>query len=201
VKFVLIGVAFLGLTAFTLAQRDSFGQPFSISGVPIAEALDAPVSAVKLEGRKLSLEMGSAQLVILPLPSGLEPFPFMGSTVRAERRDHPDGPETRLEFRAPNGQALVLGSQMTRRSLVVANWRFDSNVGTSFARVRLENRSVLLKVGRTSTLRGTDGTWCVRLVALHIPQAAKPGVALEAEGPRFDWTAIPANASGRCTTP
>jgi hypothetical protein len=201
VKLTLIGVAFLGLIAFTLAQRDSFGQPFSISGVPIAEALDAPVSAVKLEGRNLSLEIGSAQLVIAPLPGGLEQFQFTGSTVRAERRDHPDGPETRLEFRAQNGQTLILGSQMARRSLVVANWRFDSNLGTNYARVKLENRSTLLKVGRTATLRGTDGTWCVRLVALHIPQAAKPGIALEAEGPRFDWTAVPASASGRCTSP
>ncbi len=198
----LIGIALLGLTAFTLAQRDDYGQPFSISGIPILEGVpNAPVSAVKLEDRKLSLEVGAVKLVIAPLPSGLEQFPFTGSTVQAERRDHPDGPEARLEFHASNGQALILGSQMARRSLVVANWRFDSNVGTNFARVRLENRSTLLKVGRTATLRGTDGNWCVRLVALHIPQAAKPGIALEAEGPRFDWTANPANASGRCTAP
>ncbi len=198
----LIGIALLGLTAFALAQRDDYGQPFSISGIPILEGLpNAPVSAVTLEGHKLSLEVGTVKLVIAPLPSGLEPFPFTGSTVQAERRDHPDGPETRLEFHSPNGQVLALGSQMARRSLIVANWRFDSNVGTHFARVMLENRSTLLKVGRTSTLRGTDGNWCVRLVALHIPQAAKPGVALEAEGPRFDWTAISANASGRCTAP
>lgn len=197
----LIGIVLLGLTAFALAQRDSFGQPFSISGVPILETLDAPISAAKLEDRKLSLEVGSEQLVIAPLPVGLERFPFAGSSVRAERRNHPDGPETRLEFRAADGQALVLGSQTGSRSLLVANWRFESNIGTRFARVRLENRSALLQIGRTMTLRGADGSWCVRLVALHIPQAAKPGVALEAEGPRFDWTAIPANASGRCTTP
>ncbi len=197
----LIGIALL-LASLALAQRNDYGQQFSISGIPILEGLpNAPVSAVTLEDRKLSLQVGSARLVISPLPIGLESFVFTGSTVQAERRDHPDGPETRLEFRAPNGQTLALGSQMARRSLVVANWRFDSNLGTSFARVRLENRSTLLKVGRTATLRGTDGNWCVRLVALHIPQAAKPGIALEAEGPRFDWTAIPANASGRCTAP
>jgi hypothetical protein len=198
----LIALALLSLASLALAQRNDYGQPFSISGIPILEELpNAPVSAVTLENRKLGLEVGSVHLMIAPLPSGLERFPFTGSTVQAERRDHPDGPETRLEFRATNGQALALGSQMARRSLIVANWRFDSNVGTSFARVRLENRSTLLKVRRTATLRGTDGTWCVRLVALHIPQAAKPGVALEAEGPRFDWTAIPANTLGRCAAP
>ncbi len=194
----IASVALIGLAALAVAQRDSFGQPIGISGVPVVETLDAPVRALTLEGRTLRLEVGTASLVISGLPDGLERFGFSGSLVRAERRDHPDGPETRLEFRALNGQVLVIGSQTSKFSPVVAGWRFD-NADTSAARLRLENHSVSLKIGRTTKLRDADGSWCVRLLALHLPQAAKPGVALEAEGPRFDWTAISANASGRCT--
>lgn len=198
-KAALVGLAFLGLTTLGSAQRDDFGQPFSISGVPAA--LEAPVSAVELEGRTLRLEAGSVRLVVAPLPGGLEDYPFAGSSLRAERRNHPDGPETRLEFRSPDGQALALGSDTALRSLAVAGWRFESNIGRSFARVRLEKRGALLQIGRTVTLRGEGATWCVILRALHVPQTAKPGVALEAEGPRFDWTATRASSSGRCASP
>ena len=198
-KHAIASVALIGLAALAVAQRDSFGQPIGISGVPAIGALDAPVRALTLEGRTLSLEVGTASLVITGLPDGLKGFPFSGSLVRAERRDHPDGPETRLEFRA-GAKVLVIGSQTSRFSQVVTGWRFDPNPSSSTARLRLENRTALLKIGRTIKLRGADGSWCVRLMALHVPQAAQPEIALEAEGPRFDWTALQTDSAGRCTT-
>jgi hypothetical protein len=195
----LIGLVLVGLTALGMAQRDDYGQPLGITGVSATEPLEAAITTAKLEGRTLSLELGSARLVITPLPSGLETFPFAGSIVRAERRNHPDGPETRLEFRTSDGQSLVLGSNTAVRSPGVVGWRFESSVGSRFARVRLEGRSAFVQIGRVRALRGEGATWCLRLLALHIPQAAKPGVSLEAEGPRFDWMAMPVGPSGMCT--
>jgi hypothetical protein len=199
-KPTVIGLVFVGLTALGLAQRDDYGQPFSISGVSATEPLEAAINTAKLEGRTLSLEVGSARLVIAPLPSGLETFPFTGSNVRAERRNHPDGPETRLEFRTSDRQSLVIGSNTAVGSPAVAGWRFESSIGSRFARVRLEGRTAHLQFGRVRALRGEGAIWCVRLLALHIPQAAKPGVALEAEGSRFDWMAMPVGPSGQCTS-
>lgn len=197
---VLASVVLLGLTALAWAQRTEYGQPFSISGVP-AEPLNATVSSVKREGRTLSLEVGSARLVIAPMPEGLDPFPFAGSTVRAQHRDHPDSQEVRLEFKAPDSQILVVGSQTSSFSSTIGNWRFEARASSMSARLRLENRSAYLRLGRTTRLRDDDLIWCVHLVALHLPEAAKPGVAQEAEGPRFDWTALQVGSTGRCPTP
>lgn len=200
-KHAVVSLALLGLTALALAQRTSYGQPFSISGVPAAEPLEAPIRAARLEGGILSLEVGSARLVVAPVPIDLEHFPFAGSSLRAERRNHPDGPETRLEFRAPSGQTLVIGSQTATRSVTVAGWQFTSQTGTTLAGLRSESRGAYLRLGRTTRLRDGTTVWCVRLLGLHVPEAAKPGVALEAEGPRFDWTARNAGLSGGCPTP
>lgn len=196
----LIGLMLVGLTALGMAQRDDYGQPLGITGVSATEPLEAAINTAKLEGRILSLEVGSARLVITPLPSGLETFPFVGSNLRTERRNHPDGPETRLEFRTSNVLSLVIGSNTAVRSPAVAGWRFDPSIGSRFARVRLASRTALVQIGRVRALSGEGGTWCLRLLALHIPQAAKPGVSLEAEGPRFDWMALPLGPSGRCTS-
>ncbi len=189
--------ALLLFSALALAQRDTIGQSMVVRGVD-SEPTRSQVKSMRLEQQTMTLETNTGQISIIGYPVWLERQQLAGTSLVSDSWLRPDGPETRLEFARTYSPFLILGSHTSPNSGLLGGWRFTSRIAEKTAFVQLLEKTTALPLERNVLIKQGLLLWCVRLAALHLPQATQPNVSNEAETPRFDWAALRVGKASLC---
>ncbi len=189
--------ALLFFSGLALAQRETIGQGIVVRGVD-SEPTRSQVKSMRLESQTVTLETSTGQISIIGYPAWLMGQQLAGTSLVSDSWLRPDGPQTRLAFARTYSPFLIIGSRTAPGADLFGGWRFTSRIAGTTAFVQLLEKTTSLPLERNVLMKQGLLLWCVRLAALHLPQATQANVSNEAETPRFDWAALRVSKASLC---